>query len=123
CAAPATGALADFCLAGDSARRVLLHPGRILRGSSAGIPGLRSVGGDVAARGELLLCPIMVGREATLRHIERGLEAVQDGAGATTLISGEAGIGKTRMLRAVTETARHRGWRILAGACYEERSR
>lgn len=47
------------------------------------------------------------------------LVRAQEGHGSTLLISGEAGIGKSRLLRAMIDRARSMGFAVLQGASYE----
>jgi DNA-binding NarL/FixJ family response regulator len=58
----------------------------------------------------------MVGRAGQLAKLESALGRVRDGAPATVLIGGEAGIGKTRL---VSEFTRWADTRILTGGCLE----
>ncbi|MGE4428251.1 MAG: ATP-binding protein, partial [Solirubrobacteraceae bacterium] len=52
-------------------------------------------------------------RDAELTRIRAALRAAHDGAGAALLIEGEAGIGKTTLLRSATGLARGHGFRVL----------
>jgi len=65
--------------------------------------------------------PLLVGRVAHLTTIERLFQAVLSGHAAANvlLLSGEAGIGKTRLLRALQGRAAATGWRLLESACFE----
>lgn len=65
------------------------------------------------------LCPIIVGRDAGLARSASLLSAASEGTGTLLFISGEAGIGKSRFVRALVETARWRGFSLLIGACQE----
>jgi DNA-binding CsgD family transcriptional regulator len=47
------------------------------------------------------------------------LERARPGAGQVLLISGEAGIGKTRLVREAVARAQAAGYIVLQGACYE----
>jgi hypothetical protein len=60
-----------------------------------------------------------VGRTAALDALERSLETTLDGGGRVTLVSGEAGSGKTRLLEEFTAAATARGIRVALGRCYE----
>src|SRR5579859_7974197 len=60
--------------------------------------------------------PTMVGRASQLAKLEHALRQTRDGASATLLIGGEAGIGKTRL---VTEFTRGADARVLTGGCLE----
>jgi DNA-binding CsgD family transcriptional regulator/tetratricopeptide (TPR) repeat protein len=53
-------------------------------------------------------------RESELAAIDALLEGLADGSGAVLVLEGEAGIGKTALLRACCERARTRGARVLA---------
>ena len=70
-----------------------------------------------------VVCPTLVGRDAQLAGVRRILARGRDGSGGVALIVGEAGVGKSRLLRAMTEEARAGGFFVLQGACFEaERS-
>jgi DNA-binding CsgD family transcriptional regulator/tetratricopeptide (TPR) repeat protein len=56
-----------------------------------------------------------VGREDELRRAGRALDAARDGAGSTVLVSGEAGIGKSRLGSEVAARAREAGFEVLLG--------
>jgi len=64
---------------------------------------------------ESLLQPEMVGREREFEHLLKRLDDVLDGRGSTLLISGEAGIGKTRLVEELKTVAQSRGFHILSG--------
>lgn len=53
-------------------------------------------------------------RESELEVMSRALEGIGNGCGALTVIAGAAGIGKSRLLRAVREGARAAGLRVLS---------
>jgi DNA-binding SARP family transcriptional activator len=61
----------------------------------------------------------LIGRAPALEALERSLERALDGVARVALISGEAGIGKTRLLEALGDAATARGARVLLGRCYE----
>jgi len=64
-----------------------------------------------------LLCPQVVGREAETRRFDELLSGLPLGAGATLLISGAAGVGKTRLLRELERAAAAKGIPFLIGRC------
>ena len=66
-----------------------------------------------------VVCPVLVGRGAPLSTVVATLDRARAGRGDTLLISGEAGIGKSRLVRAMLERARELGFVILQGACFE----
>jgi DNA-binding CsgD family transcriptional regulator/tetratricopeptide (TPR) repeat protein len=66
---------------------------------------------------------VLIGRSGPLAAAGEVLERARRGEGGILLVSGEAGIGKSRLLRAVREEARSGGLLVLQGACFEaERS-
>lgn len=70
-----------------------------------------------------VICRSLVGRDSELASARRLLGRSRDGAGQVALIVGEAGVGKSRLLRAIVDDARAGGFFVLQGACFEaERS-
>ena len=59
-----------------------------------------------------LLSPVIVGRDDLVELAQRRLDEVRGGRGHFLLASGEAGIGKTRLLGAVGSLAAGRGFRV-----------
>lgn len=66
-----------------------------------------------------VVCPILIGRHAPLNAGAAALARAQSAQGSTLLISGEAGIGKSRVVRALVDQARTDGFVTLTGACFE----
>ncbi len=62
-----------------------------------------------------MLCPVLVGRDEETRHLQAALAAAQAGQGGTVLLTGEAGIGKSRLVRETLRAAGERGVTVLAG--------
>src|SRR5262249_23118298 len=60
-----------------------------------------------------------VGRTAELARLGQRLRDARAGHGAVVLLEGEAGIGKTRTLEELAETAHAEGAAVLWGRCYE----
>jgi DNA-binding CsgD family transcriptional regulator/tetratricopeptide (TPR) repeat protein len=58
---------------------------------------------------------IFVGRGRELGQLERALEASRAGSGTTGLVTGEAGIGKTRVASELAARARDAGFEVLVG--------
>lgn len=69
--------------------------------------------------GQPVVCPVLIGREQELSLLERSLKQALTGQGQVLLISGEAGVGKTRLLAEVQALARRLGLRVLQGRCFE----
>lgn len=61
-----------------------------------------------------------VGRVQELADLASALEAAASGRGSLVLLTGEPGIGKTRLMSELAEVARNRGVRVVAGRCWEE---
>jgi predicted ATPase len=62
----------------------------------------------------------LVAREAELERITAALDTVRGGQGQLVLLTGEAGVGKTRLEQEVMLAARQHGFQVLVGRCYEE---
>ena len=58
---------------------------------------------------------MVVGRAEETRHLDAALAAAGAGRGGTVLVSGEAGIGKSRLVRETARAAGARGFAVLAG--------
>jgi DNA-binding SARP family transcriptional activator len=61
----------------------------------------------------------LVGRQSELEEMLKQVEAAVQGAGGLILVYGEAGVGKTRLLRELARNAQWRGIRTAWGRCYE----
>ncbi len=76
----------------------------------------------VASAEQAVVCPVLIGREDFLAPLRRALEGVRDGTGQTVAISGEAGIGKSRMItetRELAATVLGEAPEYLQGSCFE----
>ena len=62
-----------------------------------------------------LLSPLLVGRDSLLDLADRRIDDAAAGHGHLLLLAGEAGIGKTRLLRAILGKAEAAGFRIAKG--------
>jgi DNA-binding CsgD family transcriptional regulator len=58
---------------------------------------------------------VLVGRDEEFRQLAAALAAVQAGRGATILLTGEAGVGKSRLVREITRAAAAHSLVVLAG--------
>ena len=70
-----------------------------------------------------VLCPIVIGRDREVAVLEDQLLEAIAGRGRAVLVSGEAGLGKSALLRRFVESARAHGTRILTGECTEIEAR
>jgi predicted ATPase len=68
-------------------------------------------------------CPLLIGRDDLLELADRRLDDVEAGRGQLLLVAGEAGIGKTRFLDAISQKAGERrfvaAWGYVAPQDYE----
>lgn len=64
--------------------------------------------------------PPLLGRDREMRSLEEGLVDAAHGRGSLYLITGESGIGKTRLADAFTSVARRSGATVAWGRCWEE---
>jgi DNA-binding CsgD family transcriptional regulator len=61
------------------------------------------------------LCPALIGRDAETARLRSALAAAQGGGGGVMFLTGEAGIGKSRLAGELAAEARARGATVLAG--------
>lgn len=66
-----------------------------------------------------VISPILVGRDAQVAALQRCIEEAAGGAGQTVLVSGEAGVGKSRLVREASKRAAEAGLRVVQGNCFE----
>jgi DNA-binding SARP family transcriptional activator len=67
----------------------------------------------------LTLLRPLIGRDAEMTRLHRALDDAWGGHGKLSLLSGDAGVGKTRILEDVATHALRRGGIILRGRCFE----
>ena len=65
----------------------------------------------------LLAEPVLVGREQELEMLQHCLDSASKGKGQTVFISGEAGAGKTRLVKDFLCLAKKQGAITLCGWC------
>jgi DNA-binding CsgD family transcriptional regulator len=63
-----------------------------------------------------LVCPIIVGRDDVLELLDAAVAAGAKGHGRTLFLSGQAGLGKTRLIWATVRKAQAAGIRVAAGS-------
>jgi tetratricopeptide (TPR) repeat protein len=61
-----------------------------------------------------------VGREHELAVLHKAIDAAMSGKGSTVMLSGEPGIGKTRLVDEFKSLARQKGVKILAGSAAQD---
>ena len=66
-----------------------------------------------------VISPNLIGRDEQLAALVARLKAARAGQGQIVLLSGEAGLGKTRLIAAAKAEAAHFGFTVLQGNCLE----
>ncbi|MGH2616534.1 MAG: helix-turn-helix transcriptional regulator, partial [Thermomicrobiales bacterium] len=66
-----------------------------------------------------IVCPVLVGRDAHLGALQSVLEQAKAGFGQTVLVTGEGGIGKSRLVAEMKPHAEPAGFLILQGNSFE----
>jgi DNA-binding CsgD family transcriptional regulator len=64
-------------------------------------------------------CPVVIGRARELAAVRMLIAAARAGQGQAALISGEAGIGKSRLVAEATRAAAAQGFVLLRGECFQ----
>ena len=67
-----------------------------------------------------VLSPILAGRADEVGLLRHRLGQARDSTGTTVLLSGEAGIGKSRLAHEAKTMAAELGFDVLQGNCYEQ---
>ena len=62
-----------------------------------------------------MLCPVLIDRSAELGALSSALEAAATGHGGTVFVTGDAGIGKSRLARDLSTLALSQGFHVLTG--------
>ena len=66
------------------------------------------------------VCPELIGRDDVLDHLRGLLDGAADGGGRVGLIVGDAGLGKSRLLRTIKPYAEGRGFLVVQGSCFPQ---
>jgi predicted ATPase len=67
----------------------------------------------------LAICSLLIGRIRELTALNALLVSVKNGQGQAALVSGEAGIGKSRLVAEVKTSALAQGFQLMQGNCFE----
>ncbi len=67
-----------------------------------------------------IVCPVLIGRESFTKALAEVRARVSGGAGTVVLISGEAGIGKSRLAAELKAACQNDGWQVFEGNCFEQ---
>jgi DNA-binding CsgD family transcriptional regulator len=65
-----------------------------------------------------IICPVLIGRTAELTGLRSRLARVKSGVGQVIVLSGEAGIGKSRLVAETRAGASAEGFLVLQGSCF-----
>src|SRR2546421_5472678 len=68
--------------------------------------------------GTPIICPVLIGRAAELTTLRLLLDQARSGTGQIVLLSGEAGIGKSRLAAEAKTYATAQGFLLLQGQCF-----
>ena len=66
-----------------------------------------------------MLCPVLIGRSAELGALTGALDAAAAGRGSMVFLTGDAGVGKSRLTREVVNDAASRDFLVLGGRATE----
>ena len=62
--------------------------------------------------------PVLIGRQREVAILQSLIDQVRQGRGQVLLLSGEAGIGKSRLLAEGKRQASEQGFLVLQGSCF-----
>jgi predicted ATPase len=72
----------------------------------------------VAPLNKPVVCPVVIGRASELTAIHQLIESAKSGQGEVALLCGEAGIGKSRLVKEAKAYATALNFRIVQGNCF-----
>ena len=108
--------------AADAATTVTGGPGTAEMHAPGGLTGRQPSTPERPAAPPPVTLPegeVLVGREGELETLHQALDDSLNGRGRMVMVIGDAGIGKTSVLRALAAEAVRRGTRVLIGRSYE----
>ncbi|MGZ3611038.1 MAG: helix-turn-helix transcriptional regulator [Ktedonobacteraceae bacterium] len=72
----------------------------------------------VMPRNKPIVCPVVIGRTIELTAIHELIESTKSGQGQVVVLSGEAGIGKSRLVKEAKAYATSMNFRVVQGNCF-----
>jgi predicted ATPase/DNA-binding CsgD family transcriptional regulator len=98
------------------------HQGRVLQlgFTRTLLDAPEQVNGMPAPLDKSVVSPVLIGRADVLGSLDRLFAQVRSGHGEIALISGEAGIGKSRLVAEAKTRAAALDWLLLQGNCFED---
>src|SRR5215212_7654006 len=73
---------------------------------------------SAAARADQLFPLPLTGRQREQAMLSTRLDSARAAKGSTTLLAGTGGVGKSRLVATVMETATRQGWLVSVGRAY-----
>ena len=70
--------------------------------------------------GAVMTCPVVVGRATVVAALEQALDDAEGRRRRVVLFSGEAGIGKSRLIEEAKRRAAERRYLVIEGACFPQ---
>ncbi len=67
-----------------------------------------------------IVSPVLIGRTGEVEKLFRALDAARQGRGQCLLLTGEAGLGKSRLVAEARARAAQAGFALLQGNCFEQ---
>ncbi len=89
------------------------------RTATAAVAAITAPESEAAAAPPARASDPFVGREQVMQQLMAALEVSRGGHGRLVLLSGEAGIGKTRCMAELSTLARERGFSVWSGRCLD----
>src|SRR5437879_1055318 len=65
-----------------------------------------------------ITCPVLIGRTPELTSLRALVEQVKGGQGQVVIVSGEAGVGKSRLVLETRAIATAAGFQVMQGNCF-----
>jgi DNA-binding CsgD family transcriptional regulator len=69
-----------------------------------------------------MLCPVLISRDAEFRHLVAALDDAENRRGSVIFLTGDAGVGKSRLANELAARASSRGFRVVSGRCVQSAS-
>jgi DNA-binding CsgD family transcriptional regulator len=70
-----------------------------------------------------MLCPALISRDSELKQLTGALEEASRYKGGIVFVTGDPGVGKSRLARELSSTARRRGFHVVTGRAVESAGR
>ena len=74
---------------------------------------------NLAPFNKSVVCPVLIGRAPAVESLDRVLDSVRNGKGQAVTLTGEAGIGKSRLVAEMKRRVAQLDFVVLQGNCFE----